>query len=53
MVEYAILNASVALKTFAARFTVWAGEINWTVVIAIAGGLLLLRMILGGRRQKI
>ncbi len=51
MVEYAILNAGVALKVLAARVTTFAASINWHVVLIVAAALFLLRLMLGGRRR--
>jgi len=52
MVEYAILNAAVGLKILAARVTTFVMAIDWKVVAMVAGGLILLRLIIGGRKYR-
>jgi len=52
MVEYAILNAAVGLKILAARVTTFVVGIDWMVVATVAGGLILLRLIIGTRRHR-
>jgi len=52
MVEYAILNAAAGLKILAARVTTFVVGIDWMVVALVAGGLLLLRLIIGSRKYR-
>lgn len=51
MVEYAILNAAAGLKVLAARVSTFAASIDWNVVLIVAGALILLRLVIGGRRR--
>jgi hypothetical protein len=53
MVEYAILNAAVSLKLLATRITNFAAGVDWTIVAIVVGGLVLLRLLLGGRRRSV
>ena len=53
MVEYAFLNAAAALKLLGARVVSFAAGIDWMIVAIVVGGLVLLRLVIGGRRRRI
>jgi hypothetical protein len=53
MVEYAFLNAAVGLKLLGARVMNFAAGIDWMIVAAVVGGLVLLRLVFGGRKRRV
>lgn len=53
MVEYAILNAGVGLKLLTAKITNFAAGIDWQTVAIVAGALVLLWLVFGGRRRVV
>ena len=53
MVEYAFVNAAAGLKLLGARVMSFAAGIDWTSVALVIGGLILLRLLFGGRKRPV
>jgi len=53
MVEYAYLNAAAGLKLLGARVMSFAAGIDWTIVAIVVGVLVLLRLVVGGRKRHV
>ncbi len=53
MVEYAFLNAAAGLKLLGTRVVNFAASIDWTIVAAVVGVLVLFRLVLGSRKRHI